>query len=274
MRIVPNAPDHSPLSYWKVPAYLDSVQPALTRAAVTAAETQLGVKLRQAYLALLWQQNGGYLRATWPDRVSRALNGIGPRFPSITLDDAWWRPGNAGPEEWVPRDPELLIPFDGDGHWDMCFDYRACRPNGEPTVTCVDCELEEETAIADSFSRFLAGLVDETAQESTRLYGSVDPQDVAHRMAEHLRLSEPSMDAWAYGYPVWHIALRGKSQSCWVSRNRAPAGFRREGERVLVTKETALRLPEDPDCVVLLACTDESKAVVLAALTALGLSTR
>src|SRR4051812_38543444 len=109
--------------YWRVPALLDSVQPTLTDEAVSAAEAQLGVKLPPAYLALLRQQNGGYLRATWPASYSRMLHGIGPKAPSITLDQARWRPKNRSSKVWAPSQPELLIAFDGDGHWDMCFDY-------------------------------------------------------------------------------------------------------------------------------------------------------
>jgi hypothetical protein len=45
-----------------------------------------------------------------------------------TLDGAWWRPKNADPEAWAPDGAALLIPFDGDGHWDMCFDYGSVGP--------------------------------------------------------------------------------------------------------------------------------------------------
>src|SRR3954451_23089396 len=106
--------------YWRVPALLDSVQPALTDELVSAAELQLGVKLPASYLALLGRQNGGYLRAAWPASYSRMLWGIGPKAPSITLDQARWRPKNRAPQAWAPSLSELLIPFDGDDHWDMC----------------------------------------------------------------------------------------------------------------------------------------------------------
>jgi hypothetical protein len=30
---------------------------------------------------------------------------------------------------------ELLIPFNGDGHWDLCLDYRCIGPDADPAVT-------------------------------------------------------------------------------------------------------------------------------------------
>jgi hypothetical protein len=53
-----------------------------------------------------------------------------------------------------------------------------------------------------------------------------------------------------------------------------PAGFRRNGRAVITTPDTALRLPEDPACRVLVSCTDDSRRAVTAALRAVGLATR
>ncbi|MCC6556145.1 MAG: SMI1/KNR4 family protein [Polyangiaceae bacterium] len=255
-----------------MPAFLDYIQPPLTDEAVTAAEDQLGVKLPEAYVDLLRQQNGGYLRARWPESASKRLFGIGPRYPSITVDQAWWRPKKAEPDIWTPPRPELLIPFDGDGHWSMCFDYRGRGPRAEPSVTLIDCECEREEAIAGTFVAYLAGLVDEIAEASTRIYGDVSPEAVARAIARSLAAAPPTVDTFAHGYPTWRIALPGRYQWCWCSANRVPAGFRREGKRAVVTEETALRIPEDPGCAVLLSCTEASRATVSAALTALGLA--
>jgi hypothetical protein len=79
------------------------VQPVLTPDAVHAAERQFGVTLPSPYLAMVAVQNGGYLRASWPGLPHRRLDGIGPGFPSITRDDAWWRDPDAKDEMWVPR---------------------------------------------------------------------------------------------------------------------------------------------------------------------------
>jgi hypothetical protein len=267
-------PDRFSGRYWQVPAFLDYVQPTLTEETVREAESQLAVQLPRAYLDLLKQQNGGYLRASWPDSVSETLFGIGPRFPSITRDDGWWRPKNADSQMWAPPQSELLIPFDGDGHWDMCFDYRKHGPRREPTIAFVDCECERERPITESFVDYLAGLVDESAATATRLYGLAAPEVVAQRLSQHLGAPAPTVDDFAHGYPIWGIALSGESRWIWVSPNLVPAGFRRDQRRIIVTPESALRIPEDPDCTVLLSCTEESKAAVSEALIALGLATR
>jgi hypothetical protein len=204
------------------------------------------------------------------------LFGIGSRYPSITLDEAWWRPKNRSPDAWSPPLPELLIPFDGDGHWDMGFDYRKRGPVGEPAVTFVDCEGEREDSIADSFVEYLAGWVDEVAETETRIYGDVNPESVVRQLSRQMGVSEATVevDDFSYGYPTWRIALPGQSEWCWCSPNRLPAGFRREGKQVIVTDQTAFRIPDDPDCVVLLGCTESSKGAIRAALVALRLVTR
>lgn len=266
-------PDWSPGSCWAVPAFLEYVQPALTPEAISEAEAQLGVRLPGAYLAVLRHQNGGYARGVHD--VACRIYGIGPRYPSITLDGAWWRPKNANPKAWAPERPDLLIPFDGDGHWDMCFDYRTVGPRGEPSITFVDCEGEREEAIAIDFLEYLVGLVDDTTIGAVRIYGDVGAEQVARRIAERLGAPEPTVDTWSHGYATWRVALPlGTSQWCWCTPNRVPAGFRREGNTVVVTAETALRIPEDPDCAVLVSATDECVTAVSAVVAALGWATR
>jgi len=260
-----------PGGYWQVPAFLDYVQPALTDEALAAAEAHLGVTLPSAYLHLLRQQNGGYLRAN--SGISSQVNGIGPQFPSITRDEGWWRPKNADAGAWAPTDASLLIPFDGDGHWDMCFDYRRGGPRGEPSITHVDCECEREEPVAADFLDFLAALVDEVAEQSTRIYGGAEAGAVARAIAKHLQLAEPTVDESSSGFPMWRIALHGNAEWCWCGPNRVPKGFRREGTSVIVTDSTALRVPEDPDCCVLLSVTDDSGPTIAAALAALRLQT-
>jgi hypothetical protein len=131
-----------------------------------------------------------------------------------------------------------------------------------------------EETVANSFLDYLAKLVDETAEEATRLYGDATPEAVARKLCGYLDVPEPVMDEFSHGYPIWRLALPGRSEWCWCSPNRVPAGFQRDGATVIATHETALRLPEDPDCVVLLSCTKDSKATVSGALTALKLATR
>jgi hypothetical protein len=258
--------------FWRIPACLDLVQPALTDDAVRSAEAQLAVKLPAPYLELLQQQNGGYLRATWPASYAGMLYGIGPGPASLTLDEAPWRPHNAR-SSWKPRKPELLIPFDGGEHWSMCFDYRKQGPQGEPSITLVDAEAREDEPVAKNFLSYLGGLADRL-QGSTRLYGELTAEDVAQALARQLGSSAPHKDNGAHGYLTWRIALRGDHQWCFLSANRVPAGYRRNGsQRVNVTSEMALQLPEDPACSVLLSCTQESRKLVMDAAQALALRT-
>jgi hypothetical protein len=73
---------------WAVPAYLSYLQPPLTPEVVAAAETTLGVRLPAAYLSLLQDRNGGYVRRVCPDSPHQMIWGVGPHFPTIT-DQPW-----------------------------------------------------------------------------------------------------------------------------------------------------------------------------------------
>ncbi len=259
-------PDH----LWAVPAFLEYVQPPLTDEAVAAAEAQLGVTLPATYLACLRIQNGGYLRR--PRGVQRVIEGIGPSFPSITGDQAWWRPKNVEPGAWQPAGAELLIPFDGDGHWDLCFDYRACGPTGEPSITLVDVESESEGPEAPSFDGYLALPHDpDDHGGGLRVRVDVSAESVARTIARGLGRPEPTVDAFAHGYPQWRVQLHEDDPSmperrvprawCWCFANRVPAGFRREGLEIITTPETALLFPDDAGCVVVVQCSGHQERV-------------
>jgi hypothetical protein len=252
---------------WSAPAFLPYVQPPLTEECVAAAERQHAVRLPLFYVAMLRQQNGGYLRGV--RGVSTCLAGIGPKFPSIVQDNAWWRPRHGTPEVWVPPCSELLVPFDGDGHWDMCFDYRLHGGLSEPAVTYVSCESECEESIAPSFESYLASLEDSLAAD-TRLYGEFDAELVAHRLADRLRTGTPTVDNFAHGYDQWRLRMPGDAEWIWCSPNRVPTGFDRVGDKVTTTETTTLQILEDPGCSVLVAVTDGSRSRCLDALASLG----
>jgi SMI1 / KNR4 family (SUKH-1) len=255
--------------HWAAPAYLDYVHPPLTDADVAAAEALLGVRLPQSYLVLLRQQNGGYLRGAWPGTVQHTLFGIGAGFPSITTHEAWWKAPQAG-DGWAPRLPGLLVPFDGDGHWDMCFDYRDCGPQGDPAVTHIDLEAEEDRQVAGSFDAYLDGLVDDDSDAALRLYGDATVDGVAAALAAAFGKSVDDQGAFAHGYRVLRIAMPGQYEWCWLSANVVPRGFRRVGRRLDATPELTLRFNEDPACRVIVSSTEASQAAVQAAVVAAG----
>lgn len=256
---------------WDAPAYLEYVQPELDDETLREAERSLGVKLPAAYVALLREQNGGYIRGECG--VSRILRGIGPQYPSLTENSAWWKPGEASEDDWAPPRPELLIPFDGDGHWDMCLDYREQGPRRAPCVTLVSCESEHEEVVAPSFYEYLLKL-DDSYADVLRVYGDVEASTLARQVSTALGGAEPTKDRFDHGYDEWRIALPGDAQWAWFHSNIVPTGFRRQGQRVRVAKETTLQLLEDPDCKVLLSCTDESRRVCMDCIVDLGFEVR
>lgn len=255
---------------WQVPAYLDYVQPSLTPALVADAEARLGVRLPEALLELLREQNGGYLRGSFG--VSSVVAGIGPQHPNLVGEAANWAPASPEPGRWAPTGSALLIPFDGDGHWHMCLDYREVGREGEPAVTFVDLEMAREERIAPSFSAYLERLVDESTAKAWRVRAPTTPEAVSRQLAAELGAAPPTVDQFGLGYPVWRVAVPGAPYEwAWCTPNEVPAGFRREGNRLITTPARALRLPEAPEISVFVSATEASALRVAEVLARLGL---
>ena len=137
----------SPETIWKRPAYLPYVHAPLTDEAIHKAEQTLGCELPTAFLDLLRIQNGGPIRFRIPESVGDMIAGIGPSIPSITIFDL------KECQEYVDFPLEGLVPFDGDGHWYHCLDFR--HNDTIPGVSYIDVECNSEGPVADTFSAFL-----------------------------------------------------------------------------------------------------------------------
>lgn len=142
---------------WRTSVYLPYAQPPLTAEMVADAQEKLGRTLPTEYLDILRVQNGGYIRFGLEDRTHDFIRGIGPNGPNL-LDFEW----DAEVEDNVSFPLEGLVPFDGDGHWHLCLDYRS---GDSPAVTYVDVECDGQERIADSFSGYLDALEPDFLQE-------------------------------------------------------------------------------------------------------------
>lgn len=247
---------------WSVPAYLPYLQPALTAETVRAAEAQLGRRLPAAYLELLAVQNGGYLRYSLKESAHSVIAGIGPHYPSLTGFD--WQET----QQQVSFPLAGLVPFDGDGHWFLCLDYRSGA--AEAAVTMVDIECDGQERVAHTFADYLACLEldieDEWVLQTRDLQGL--KADLAKRLGT--RFDEP--DTFLHGYLIERAALGvpGRSEWLWLEPNRVPRGFARPNEpRYAELKDllpgTAERFPGLPPDSYLLSATEGVRARVLAA---------
>lgn len=249
---------------WQVPAYLPYLQPPLTNEAVALAEERIGHKLPAEYLDLLRMQNGGYIRFSLPDMPHRMIAGIGPNFPSLTevsWDDL---------QEDVSFPLQGLVPFDGDGHWHLCLDYRE---NSEtPSVTYADVEVDCQSRIADSFADYLSRLQIDVGDDEYVLEGVPDIETVKEKLSASLGVSFDPPDSWDHGYPT-HRARLGSVDDpewVWISPNDVPRGFVRSNysryeELKDIMPGCAARFPELPPDSYILSATDHVRSRIMEA---------
>ncbi len=237
---------------WQVPKYLSYVQPSLTNEIVDEAEKKIGYKLPKQYLELLEIQNGGYIRFTLKDTIHREIYGIGPYYPSIT-DFEWLREFDD-----LSFDVMGLFPFDGDGHWNICLDYRNNKT--EPEITYIDTELNYEKLIASTFEEYLNLLEIEIENEFV-IETNSKIEIMIKQISEIAKIDFEEPDYWAHGYPEYRSSF--KDGWIWISPNIAPKGFIREDDnRYFELKSqmeaTALRYPEIPESSLLISVSEEN----------------
>jgi hypothetical protein len=257
---------------WRVPAYLPYLQTPLTDEAIASAEEEIGYRLPTELLELLRKQNGGYIRMSLPDRVHSMITGVGPNFPSLTDFD--WEEC----QEYVSYPLKGLVPFDGDGHWHLCLDYR--KNSANPSITYVDVDGDEQTDIASSFLGYLELLRLEVGDEYV-LESVLDIDTLKSKLSSQLGVNFDPPDSWAHGYPVHRASLRTASQPewLWLSSNTVPRGFvRMKDPRYEELKELvagdALLYPELAGGSFLLSTTDGVRAKVLDACARLQITAR
>lgn len=209
-------------SLWGVPAYLPYLQPELTEEAVLEVEARIGFKLPEEYLSLLRIQNGGYLRWRLPDLVHDTIRGIGPNFPALEVPD-WESHG-----DWLPfdvKDGKKLIPFDGDGHWLLCFDYR--KNKSRPAITLVDTEAVSEEKIAGSFAAYLELLEPKVEESEFVIIPSAPLETLKAQIASALDMQIDDFDDSVSGYPVHRLITEREDRraTIWLRPNLVPHGF-------------------------------------------------
>jgi len=250
---------------WRVPVFLPYLQPPLTDEAVASAEKQIGYKLPTDYLDLLKKQNGGYIRFSLPGSVHDSIAGIGSNYPSLTEFDL-----EEG-QEYVTFPLQGLVPFDGDGHWHLCLDYR--QDSATPAVTFVSIESDQQSVISISFADYLAMLQLDVADEYV-LEAVQDIEEVKSQLSSALSVKFDPPDLWAQGYPVHRARVGTKNAPnwIWISPNLVPRGFvRPDDPRYEQLKDlmpgNAARFPELPAGSYILSSTDKVRSKVIDACT-------
>lgn len=236
---------------WQVPKYLPYVQPTLTDEILTIAEKKIGHKLPKEYVDLLQIQNGGYIRFTLKETPNDQIYGIGPYFPSLT-DFDW-----SDYEDAVSFTLNGLVPFDGDGHWSLCFDYREDKI--EPEITFIDTECDNEESIAKNFKEYLS-LLELKTEDKFVIKTNSPIEEVITSISRILKIEFEDPEYFNYGY----ASYRSKVKDCWiwVSPNKAPSGFIRETDKRYdelksQMETTSIRFPEIPENYLFISASDD-----------------
>jgi len=214
----------TPDTIWSVPAYLPYLQPPLTDEVIASAESHIGFKLPNEYLDLLRKQNGGYIRFSLPETVHRSIAGIGPNFPSLTEFD--WDEY----QDSVSYPLHGLVPFDGDGHWHLCLDYR--KNPTTPAITYADVECDSQSHIADSFADYLDMLRISVDDDQYVLEGVSEIEKLKGDLSRHLGVPFNPTETWNHGYPTERAPLGSDDdpQWLWISPNTVRRGFVRPND--------------------------------------------
>lgn len=254
---------------WSTPKYLAYVQPALTEEVVKEAEIKMGYKLPKEYLELLTIQNGGYIRYTIEEIPHTLISGIGPYFPSITNFE-WLKE-----YEGLSYEIDGLFPFDGDGHWNICLDYR--KNKTQPEVTYIDTEIDFEKPIAKNFKEYIDKLVIETENKYV-IETKASIEEILELISKVVSDEFGQPDLFAHGYPIYRNKYN--DNWIWVCPNKVPIGFIRLGEdRYEELKGQmeipSLRFPELNENYLLITFSDKEKTVeLISILTEKGLIIR
>lgn len=211
--------DENVKSIWKIPKYLPYEQPALTPIAIKRAEQKMAVKLPSKYLEILSTQNGGYIRFTIPETGHSRISGIGPFFPSISEFD-WFRNW-----EGLSFDLEGLFPFDGDGHWNICLDYRSGK--SEPEVSYIDTERDIQKTIASDFTSYLK-LLEVEREDYCVIEWNSTIEHALNEISNVLDIVFEAQGSLANGYPIYSSIYEGSR--IWISSNTVPGAFIRPSD--------------------------------------------
>ncbi|MCB9636901.1 MAG: SMI1/KNR4 family protein [Sandaracinus sp.] len=212
-----------------------------------ALEARLGVTFPTSFLDVLRMRNGGYVRF---GGVLGTVDGGEHdlyRFRSIAGigDDHTL---NIARQTKSSRDwdiPEWFVPFEGDGHWWLGFDYRAWETT-DPPIVHIDSESLDVTTIATSFGDFLSRLV--MGHEHIVLAVAERPADTLLRELGCSASMHPSPHVW--GWRRFRSALEtGQAASVTLGNNThgpAEAWFlSRPPEQQLMHLDVALMQSDD-----------------------------
>ncbi len=125
---------------------------------------------------------------------------------------------------------EGLIPFDGDGHWFICLDYR--KNKEEPEITYIDVECDNEYLVEKNFEQYLSKLkYCDNKIDYFVIRTNKSMNDIKNLIENIFNTKFDSPNNYAFGYYVYTAELK-KDDYLSLSANSTTKGFvRKDDER-------------------------------------------
>ncbi len=168
---------------------------------------------------------------------------------------------------------DSLVPFDGDGHWYLCFDFRKVGRYAEAEITFIELECGTEESVATDFSGFLKKLIRDFGPHHVVGLERTSPEEATRSLQRELNLSFGDPDTFAHGYPTRTAKFRDGNppEWIWITPNTVPRGFSRSHQRgTQTTPETTLRFPQLPNVGAIITSTHGASQNVMEALRRSG----
>lgn len=210
--------------FWRNPIYLPYLHEPLTDKKLAEFKQKIGYQLPASLVNLLKIQNGGYTRYCPSETTNFELWGIGDEFPNLLPIE---RCIDLELSDYVSFDTKGLIAFNGYGNFFHCLDYRSDATH--PKIVYVDIECDEIEEVAESFDAYLQQFSLDIDKYYYVVASDLPLEKLIAVFAEKLAVKYESLGNFSSGYDEYRMKVAG--YWVFVSPNRVPMAFAREGER-------------------------------------------
>jgi hypothetical protein len=254
----------SPSRFWHFPKFIPNLVPGATPEQLVDFETQLGFRLPETYRALLLEHNGG---AIANDVLQESHLSLLQHISGIRHNDMLRTSiiDRLPDEDRSYTQWSKVFPFDGDGHFYFCLDYR--HQNLDPAITYFDIEWKvEEVHIADNFDELVMLLRKACVSKVIGIQSRLSLEELAESLqgilglAMDLNFLQRSPKSIVFPIPSDSVSYSGRLNAI-LEPAQMPCGYTLDGWSynpifAHLLDQTDYLLPDFPEFDYYLSCPD------------------